>query len=270
MLFIAKLRVLLGSACLAAAAAASSAADPPRVGIVAGWKFEKGVRSVPYQQVVWRNLLGNYRMFATEAADDAALDDPAVLRQFRCLIIPSSRPALTRAQMDNLAQYVRAGGKLIRDQHAASMVGQMKDAGWACDTSPASRAAAASFWRTVGGVENCERLPAREIRFPPERGALVEFLPADFTPVEALCHPDFEHLRHVACYKLAGAQALMEARPDPAEGGKSEPQTAAAIHQYGAGQCLCLGINVRGLTGIQSPMAMYRDFMANVILWIVE
>ncbi len=259
----------LGCASLAAAAYCA-AADAPQVGIVASWQFNQNARSAPYQQTVWQNLLGRYRMFETVVVDDAVLNNPPALRQYRCLVLPSSRQALTSSQLDNLAAYVRGGGKLVRDQHAGTLLGALGENRWELEAGPAARPAAADFWRTVGGVEDAGRLLAAAVRFPPVQGVLSELLPPEFTPLEALCHADFAALRQTACYNLAGAQLVMEARPDPAEDGQSAPQAAAAIHQYGDGQCLCLGINVRGLAGLQSPMAMYRDFFANLAFWMAE
>ena len=261
---------ILAGTCLAMLPA-GRAAEPPRVGIVESWNFGRGGRSVPYQQGVWRNLLDGSRMFATEVVDDAALDDPAALRGYRCLVLPSSRLALTGAQMTNLAQFVRAGGRLIRDQQAVTLRGRLAEKGWETEASPAARAAVAAFWREVGGAEHGERLLVREIRFLPEHGTLGEFLPEDFTPVEALCDVEFEPFRQAVAYRLAGAQVVAEARPDAADGGETPPpQTVVSLRQCGSGQCLSLGINVRGLTGLRSPMTMYRDFMANLRFWIVE
>lgn len=261
---------ILAGACLAVELA-GHAAELPRVGIVESWNFDKSGRSVPYQQTVWRHLLDGSRMFATEVVDDAALEDPAALRGYGCLVLPSSRFVLTGAQMTNLAQFVLTGGKLIRDQQAVTLLGRLGETGWETDASPAARAAVAAFWREVGGVGDGERLLVRDIRFLPERGVLAEFLPETFTPVEALCDVEFEPFRQAVAYRLAGAQAVAEARPDAEDGGgTAPPQAVVALRQCGSGQCLSLGINVRGLTGLRSPMAMYRDFMANLRFWIVE
>ncbi len=148
----------LGCACLAAAASCA-AADAPQVGIVASWQFNQDARSVPYQQAVWQNLLGRCRMFETVVVDDAVLNNPAALRKYRCLVMPSTRHALTRSQLDNLADYVRGGGKLVRDQHAGTLLGALGENRWELEAGPAARQAAADFWRTVGGVEDAGRLP---------------------------------------------------------------------------------------------------------------
>ncbi len=266
---IANLSALLACACLAAARP-GAAADAPQVGIVASWQFKQNARSVPYQQTVWQRLLGRYRMFATVVVDDDVLNDPAALGKYRCLVLPSTRHALTRAQMDRLADYVRAGGKLIRDQHAVTVVGALGKNGWEVDAGPAARQAAADFWRTVGGVEDAGGLLAAVVRFPPGQGVLSELLPAEFKPVEALCDPAFDPLRQASGYALAGAAALAEAQADAAGGAAGKTCVLASIHRAGAGACVCLGINVRGLAGLGSPMAMYRDFFANLAFWIAE
>jgi len=245
-------------------------AEPPHVGIVISWDFKKGQRSVPYQQKVWQNLLGRSRMFVTEVVEDNALRNPEALRKYRCLVLPSSRFALSGTQVTNLVQYVRAGGKLIRDQQAVSLLGRLTDEGWDVDAGTVARESVASFWRNVGGVENGERMLIHDIRFLPEQAVLAEFLPAVFKPVEALCDAEFDPYRNGVSYRLVDARAVAEARPDAENNGMAEPQAIITIRPYGAGQCLSLGINIRGLTGLRSPMAMYRDFSANLMYWIVE
>ncbi|MFA7171793.1 MAG: hypothetical protein WC340_00010 [Kiritimatiellia bacterium] len=253
-----------------AAVAVGHSAESPQVGIVISWNFNKDLRSVPYQQNVWHNLLRDSRMFVTDVVEEAELEHLEALRKYRCIILPLSRLALTGTQMTNLLQYVHAGGKLIRDQTAVSQLGRVTDKGREIDASPAAKAAVASFWRSVGGVEGGKPLHVQEIRFVPERGVLAEFLPAVFTPVEALCDAEFKAYRSGVGYRLAGAVTIAEAYPETADNGTAPPEVVVALGQYGAGKCLSLGINVRGLTGLRCPMAMYRDFMANLRFWIVE
>ncbi len=80
---------------LTPAGAARGNAGAGGQGGAASRRFDQEERQQHYQHRVWLGLLGQHRTFVTETIDDGVLDDAGRLKQYRAVVIPSTRTVLT-------------------------------------------------------------------------------------------------------------------------------------------------------------------------------
>ncbi len=267
MIFYSAILLLTGAPALPGATPGQAA----RVGVVASWRFDQEERQQHYQHRVWLGLLGQTRMFVTETIDDGVLDDAGRLQQYRAVVIPSTRTVLDSNQFANLRAYVRAGGKLVRDGHAANLPGRLAGELYRVDKNPAARSLPLKFWNDIAGAQADGPIAIDEIKFMDRADVLAELMPRGWWSLKARCIDDNDWMRQATGYRVADAAILAMALPDGASGDAASGghRPVITLNQHGDGACLSCGINVRAAS-VHSPLNVYRDFLANIRFWMAE
>lgn len=275
-------RIIFSVFCFALLFAAAACAGISRVGVVNASRLRRATGEVftHYQQTVWNSQLGRLQMFEVVILEEEDLDSAEELNKYNAVVIPGSRDVMTERQIENIKNFVKNGGILVRDTTAVSRLDQIGKGYYIPDEFDTREYVSSGdevdkFWREVGGISRYQRQPMliQKIRFNHDRRfeTLANGLPEEFVDAGS-------EWTAFGYYELNGAVSFADVKPvyDEEDEDEELPDTVsvAAINAYGEGYCMSFALNIRYLrsSGFEDRLApeVYRDFFENMMRWFAD
>lgn len=256
-----------------------------KIGLVSAYDFDKEKRVIKsYQQIVWENILSKNRFqsigYKFEVIDEKQLVSREELAKYKLIIIPASRTTLPVGTPKSLADYVKDGGWLIRD-NAGPFCLDIDGDGilGATDLTTESKKAVSSFWEEIAGTKVIAKPTynfIKKIRVTNFFPSFSKNLPTEFVELDfSFKMPHYSYF--TTYYQLIGnTKPLIEASiiNTPSKNLTDEGKEiegvfpVVAVNQYGNGICISIGINVRAM--LTPPAEIYYNLFFNIFQAVVE